>query len=247
MTEAAHKEVGEDRSDAYSDAGALLASLRAAGADKFDPLRLHYLEMLAERAAAQQGMAKRMLDAKLMRLLEAFKERFTQVRSEANEIVTDGAQRYPHAAAELQGLFSSGNFEDAQRLLARLKSREQGAPLRALVQRLEQHATPSPAAQAPVTAAPRAELKTLRESRSTWSKLSVDKQVAQALAQAPKNAGPINSHMLVLRSLALMRELSPDYLNRFISYADTLLCLEQGENEKADKPKRRQAVSKAKK
>jgi hypothetical protein len=33
--------------------------------------------------------------------------------------------------------------------------------------------------------------------------------------------------MLVLRSLALMREISPDYLNRFMSYADTLLSLDQ--------------------
>jgi hypothetical protein len=50
--------------------------------------------------------------------------------------------------------------------------------------------------------------------------------VAQALDQAPKNAGPINSHMLVLRSLALMRDIAPDYLNRFMSYVDTLLCLD---------------------
>jgi hypothetical protein len=31
----------------------------------------------------------------------------------------------------------------------------------------------------------------------------------------------------VLHSLALMRDISPDYLNRFLSYVDTLLCLEQ--------------------
>jgi hypothetical protein len=70
-------------------------------------------------------------------------------------------------------------------------------------------------------------LKSIRYFRNTWSKLSVDRQVNKALDQAPKNAGPINSHMLVLRSLALMRELSPDYLNRFMSHVDTLLCLDQ--------------------
>ncbi len=32
--------------------------------------------------------------------------------------------------------------------------------------------------------------------------------------------------MLVLRSLGLMRDLSPDYLNRFVGYVDTLLILE---------------------
>ena len=79
--------------------------------------------------------------------------------------------------------------------------------------------------------APRAELKSVHYFRNTWSRLSADKQVTQALGQAPKNAGPINSHVVVLRSLALMRDTSPDYLNRFMSYVDTLLCLEQ-----ADKP-----------
>jgi hypothetical protein len=35
--------------------------------------------------------------------------------------------------------------------------------------------------------------------------------------------------MLVLRSVALMREISPDYLSRFMTYVDTLLVLDQGE------------------
>ena len=56
--------------------------------------------------------------------------------------------------------------------------------------------------------------------------------MAQALNQAPKNAGPINSHMLVLRALTLMRDISPDYLNRFTSYVDTLLALNQTEMKK---------------
>jgi len=59
------------------------------------------------------------------------------------------------------------------------------------------------------------------------SQISVQKQVTQAIAQAPHNAGPINSHMLVLRSLGLMRNISPDYLNRFMTHVDTLLCLEE--------------------
>jgi hypothetical protein len=77
------------------------------------------------------------------------------------------------------------------------------------------------------------ELKSIRQFRNTWSKLSADKQVNQALDQAPKNAGPINSHMLVLRSLALMRDIAPDYLNHFVSYVDTLLCLDQQQGKQA--------------
>ena len=73
----------------------------------------------------------------------------------------------------------------------------------------------------------RADSPQVQQFRQTLTKLRVQQQVAQAIAQGPQNAGPINSHMLVLRSLGLMRELSPDYLNRFMAYVDTLLCLEE--------------------
>jgi hypothetical protein len=57
--------------------------------------------------------------------------------------------------------------------------------------------------------------------------MAAENQVDQAVVRGPVNAGPLNSHMLVLRSLALMRKLSPHYLQRFLSHADTLLWLEQ--------------------
>ncbi len=73
----------------------------------------------------------------------------------------------------------------------------------------------------------------MAQFRQQLGKISVQKQVTQAIAQAPQNAGPINSHMLVLRSLGLMRDLSPDYLNRFMGYVDTLLFLEDSGQNKA--------------
>jgi hypothetical protein len=77
--------------------------------------------------------------------------------------------------------------------------------------------------------APAPELKSVQQARDTWARLSVERQVSQALTQAPHNAGPINSHRVVLQSLALMRDMAPHYLNRFITYADTLLCLSAAE------------------
>ncbi len=73
------------------------------------------------------------------------------------------------------------------------------------------------------------ELKTVQQHRNTWSKLSAEKRVGQALEQPPANPGPINSHMLVLRSMALMRDASPDYMSRFMTYVDTLLVLQQND------------------
>ena len=80
--------------------------------------------------------------------------------------------------------------------------------------------------------------------RQQLGKISVQKQVTQAIAQAPQNAGPINSHMLVLRSLGLMRDLSPDYLHRFMGYVDTLLFLDSPTTVKAT-PKKAVPASKS--
>ncbi|HJU71763.1 MAG TPA: DUF2894 domain-containing protein [Paucimonas sp.] len=233
--------------ESSSAVDALTASLRTAGANRFDPTGWHYIEVLAERAAAHQGSVRRMLDARLVRVLTALQERFELAQCDATEVLARGVQQYPHAAGDLQRLHGAGDFTGLRRLLTTLQANEQCASLGALVRQLEQHSPDHAEAQRDGAGGSRSELKAIRNFRNTWSKLSVDKQVAQALEQAPKNAGPINSHMLVLRSLALMRDISPDYLNRFMSYADTLLVLDLGEKEKPAPPKKSQTARAGKK
>ena len=92
--------------------------------------------------------------------------------------------------------------------------------------------------------------------RTMWSKVRTEQQYRQSLDQVPRNAGPLNSNSLVHRSLATMRELSPDYLQQFLSYVDALAWLEdlagggaQPEKEapraKAAKPARKTTRTKA--
>jgi hypothetical protein len=71
------------------------------------------------------------------------------------------------------------------------------------------------------------DLRSARRFRETWALISAETQVEQAVHRGPENAGPLNAHSLMLRTLGLMRELSPDYLRRFLAHADTLLWLEQ--------------------
>jgi phosphoglycolate phosphatase-like HAD superfamily hydrolase len=252
MDESDFREIEDASLDSSRDLNALIVSLRTAGADRFDPVRWHYIDVLAKRAMEHQGSVRRMLDAKLAKALAAFRERFEQAQCDARDAVGRNVQQYPHAARDLQALLDAGDFKALRQFIATLKAREQCASLSALVHRLEHH-SPEGAESAYTHAGTksemhaetppktRSELKTISKFRNTWSKLSADKQVAQALEQAPTNAGPINSHMLVLRSLTLMRDISPDYLNRFMSYADTLLCLDQGEKEKPVIPKKKAA------
>ncbi|WP_294636152.1 DUF2894 domain-containing protein [uncultured Aquabacterium sp.] len=72
-----------------------------------------------------------------------------------------------------------------------------------------------------------ASMKSVRRFSEVWSKIAAEQQVSQAVARGPENAGPLNSHRLMLRALGLMRGLSPDYLRRFLEQMDALLWLDQ--------------------
>jgi hypothetical protein len=225
---------------------ALVASLRDEGGERFDAAGWHYLETLARSAAAREGSVRRMLEAKRERALAAFAERFAQARSAAAELLGATGTKHPQAVDELRRLFAEGDFRGLRYLSGTLEARVQCGGLADLVSQLEpglagapvnspaQHARPRTTAAGD----PSLELKTVRESRATWARMSVDKQLALAMKQGPKNAGPINSHNLVLRSLAMMQAISPDYLSRMVSYVDTLVSLDPGEKEVAVKRKK---------
>lgn len=233
---------------------ALLAGMRAEGAGRFDAAGWHYLETLARRAAAHEGSVRGLLEAKLERAAAAFGERFAQARSAATELLATTCKKHPQAAAELQRLFADGDFKGLRRLGATLEAREQCAALAGLVSQFEPaladasgHPPAQPAtSRASAAGAPKLELKTVRESRATWARMSVDRQLSLSMKQGPENAGPINSHMLVLRSLAMMQDISPDYLSHFVSYIDTLLFLDPGEIEVPVKRKKAVPVKAAK-
>ena len=146
------------------------------------------------------------------------------------------AERINAQKGAAQGLLQSKLETELGNLQARMAAASlliqtpapSSAPTSPLAQLLQELAQPvSPAPSMAKASNWRGENPRVQQFRKTLSKLSVQKQVSHAIAQAPQNAGPINSHMLVLRSLGLMRELSPDYLNRFMAYVDTLLCLEE--------------------
>jgi hypothetical protein len=181
------------------DVHQLIHALTLDGAHQFDPVGFHYIETLASRASAHHGSVRRILEGKLGVVTEAFKARLEKARGESTQPLITPEPAQPRET------------------------------LRGLVRRLAQDRHGHVADHPDAAIEPRPELRSVRNFRNTWSKLSVKKQVSQALTQAPKNAGPLNSHRVALRSLAFMRDISPDYLNRFMSHVDTLLCLDQGE------------------
>jgi len=166
-------------------------------------VRLRLAEVFARRAGAHAGAARRVLDDKLA----ALRERGVDSTAAARDVA---AARTPGASPMARG------------------------PLAELVDHAaRQKAASSTAATSPRTppnksdAGTAADPTTVQFFKRTWSRLSADQRLAQSRASLPDNAGPLNSHHLVHRSLTLMRELSPEYLERFVGYVDALQWLEQ--------------------
>lgn len=185
-----------------------LASLRTAGAARFDAVGWHYIEVLAERVGTHTGPAQTLLRAKLDQALAQFQTRLSATPCQPNKV--------PPAPSPLSLLLSD---------------MAQHAP--AL-----QASSAGPLVPASRATGWRAESPRVQQFKKQLSRISVQRQVKQAIAMAPQNAGPINSHMLVLRSLGLMRDASPDYLNRFMAHVDTLLRLDESGTAKKTKTSR---------
>jgi hypothetical protein len=91
------------------------------------------------------------------------------------------------------------------------------------------------------------EMASVQRFRQTWSRIAAEEEVNKATERGPDQAGPLNSHRLVLRSLELLRDLSPHYLQRFLSQVQTLQWLESASEGLAavkPKPARRSRVAK---
>lgn len=71
------------------------------------------------------------------------------------------------------------------------------------------------------------ELASVRRFRLAWGRHQAVDRVAAALARKPRNAGPLNSHALVLQTFALLQAASPEFLRRVVGVVETLHWLER--------------------
>ncbi|MGY6269357.1 DUF2894 domain-containing protein [Achromobacter denitrificans] len=185
------------------DARALLDAWRESGADRLAPARFRLIDAMERRAAAHGGEVRRRLDDRLAALIQAY-------------------------AAEVQGAAARPSQAAARPDCAAPGDASARGPLGQLADALA--AAPRADGGASIAAELRAaypELPVLEYFRAVWSSVSADRQVRQSQEQVHKNAGPLNSNQLVHRALSLMRELSPGYLQQFLSYTDALMWMEQ--------------------
>jgi hypothetical protein len=198
------------------------------GAQRLDPVRLHYLQALAQRMVAAEGQVQALLQARLQQALEASGE----WRLGGDEVpLARRAQAIPSSSAKppVRPEPVEGHPGTTARQPERTRQDPPALSPTPLGQ-LNQHLVAASQAADDDGAHPAwrtDELRSARRFRETWALISAETQVDQAVHRGPENAGPLNSHSLMLRTLGLMRELSPDYLRCFLAHADTLLWLEQ--------------------
>lgn len=102
------------------------------------------------------------------------------------------------------------------------------AELRALVDRLGRAPTLSSSGAVPLSrAVSPPPLKAVSAFQGTWSRMRAEQRLRQVLAHVPASAGPLNSSHLVNRALQAINDVSPAYLDAFMSHIDTLQWLEQ--------------------
>jgi hypothetical protein len=187
---------------AVYDAQALLAAWRERGVDRLDPVRYHFIEALARRASTHSGEAGRLLDDKLSALLQS-----CQADIEGDAHGSNAGDNAAKATSAGPGPLAG--------LTAYIASQ---APTDGV--RLDVDDTADGGGSSP-------ELPAIDYFRNIWARVGAKQLLRQSQAKVPENAGPLNSTNLVHRSLALMRDLSPQYLQYFMSYVDALSWMEQ--------------------
>lgn len=200
--------------EAAPPADATLATLQAwreRGDDRLDPVGFHFIEALARRAASHAGAARARLDERLAQLLQAYAARVAAADAAAEKLDDAATPDANPASVTAAPKSTRGPLAELAAYLA-----YPGAP---------GEDPDAIAAQARRDAYP--DMPVLDGLREIWSGLSADRQVRQSQEQVHKNAGPLNSNQLVHRALSLMRELSPGYLQQFVTYTEALAWMEQ--------------------
>ncbi len=223
-----------------------LARCQEGGFHHFEPARFRYIAVMARRASEKRQAGEKngvigRIEEKAARALAQYREDFFHARLLAEKAVADLSARHPGEIERLDSILRSHDPNTVIRQCARLNRPVKSNPLATLMEQLSDAEastghqsdlafdlldTHLPNLNTGESTAP-IELKSVQLLRQSWHKRSLDNLVTRALQAKPENPGPLNPDMLVIRALSTMRDLSSDYLSRFVSYIDTLYWLEQ--------------------
>ena len=223
----------------------------------FDPVRFAVIQGLHDRLKASPHSSNQVLLEKALSSIEKYKADFDCCRKDASLTLQEIKLLFPESFDSANVLFEKCDFPRLDHLFKRLKRNESSkeravslnglsesmrAPLmvkkenaqsksldEALLNHEQTARIAAGCAQLKVNESDdgRFELQSMKGFREAKKYFNVDKIIARAINDFPENAGPHNPHMLMIKSLMHMRDLSPQYLRRFAGYAETILWLEK--------------------
>lgn len=179
-----------------------LDAWRDAGADRVDPLRFSLMRALADRAERHDGLVRQQLDARLATLADAYAEVVAKHVPATSQIST--------TASPLSELLQQLNAVPLQYPL----------PLHAANTGAAQDGDSNELSDTTLMPA-------LDEFQQLWSRIRIESLLRQCLDSLPADAGPLHSSVLTYRAMALMQDISPDYLQHFVAYVDVLTWMDQ--------------------
>lgn len=231
-----------------NDLKSRLDAMMEKGLDRFDPIRFSYIESLTGKAAPMPETVRQQLEQKATVAIADYKTCLDRAQKEARDLIEDTGAAYPEAVEALQRLYSAMDFKGIKRMERFLRRGSLQSPLCLLVEEIsgenrlhfQKRGAPFEAQSPPGENAPHdnspgrkapsgsevSGLKSYHLFREKLAGYASDRLVSDAIRNLPENPGPLNSQMLITRSLIILRDVSPDYLKQFVSYVDTLLWLE---------------------
>ncbi|MDO9262748.1 MAG: DUF2894 domain-containing protein [Desulfosalsimonadaceae bacterium] len=235
--------------------------METTGAHQYDPVRFSYIRSMAGRMAGKSESVYTVIERKALTALAEYRTNLESARLEAEKVVDHVCSVFPDAEIEIRGLFKNNEFKKVLQLGRKLHlchrrtaisglkdqvrrltpdSEEKNNPLSVddLLWQQERDvvasAGNSPTGEDPSQHAGKTELRSLKRFKETMMKLNSDRLVTRSILDLPENSGPHNSQMLATSSLSALRQISPNYLNRFVSHINTLIWLKLA-GEDADK------------
>jgi len=189
----------------------LLRHLREAGADRADPVRFRYLESLEQRLRAR-GLQGSVHWQKLEQAVSDYHARCGQAEPEPQPAETDTPSLLAALTEQLNQVQASASTDNRASALEQL-----------IFGSTENEPEPGKGGSAAQHPQP---LKAMARAQADRGSEVRKARIRHAIEQTPEDAGPMNAHRLVSRAIARMQSLSPEYLDRFARYADTLMGLE---------------------
>ncbi|WP_449465298.1 DUF2894 domain-containing protein [Stenotrophomonas humi] len=172
------------------------------GADRIDPLRFSLMRALADRAERHDGLVRQRLDARLAVLADAYADMVAKRAPVTSQIAA--------SPSPLSALLQQLNAVPLQYPL----------PLHAADTGVAQEGDSNASSDTTLMPA-------LDEFQQLWSRIRIESLLRQCLDSLPEDAGPLHSSVLTYRAMALMQDISPDYLQHFVAYVDVLTWMDQ--------------------